>query len=98
MAPGINPRPDRVPEQDLLTPELGFLVAAELRCVSGENLQCSDVFSSGENIQAKRRREAVDEAARWGPRAAKSGTRLGVSWGLWAPPDLSFWLQGFLAK
>ena len=32
-------------------PELGFLVAAELRCVSGENLTCSGVFSvSGEYI------------------------------------------------
>ena len=24
MAPGVNPRPGKVPEQDLLTPKLGF--------------------------------------------------------------------------
>ena len=38
MAPGAIPNPDRVPEQELLSPGLGFLVASELRCVSGENL------------------------------------------------------------
>ena len=30
----------------------------------------------------------MDEAVRWGPHAAKPGPRLGVSWGLWAPPGL----------
>ena len=31
MAPGAIPRPGRVPEQRLLSPELGFQMAAELR-------------------------------------------------------------------
>ena len=35
---GAIPNPGRVPEQKLLYPELWFLVAAVLRCVSGENL------------------------------------------------------------
>ena len=50
MAPGAIPNPDRVPEQELLSPELGFLVAVALGYVSGENLRCSSVFSSGANI------------------------------------------------
>ena len=48
--PGAIPNPGRVPEQELLSPELGFLVAAALRCVSGEKLRCSDVLRSGANI------------------------------------------------
>ena len=39
MAPGAIPRPGRVPKQRLLSPELGFLVAAELRNFSGEILR-----------------------------------------------------------
>ena len=31
MAPGVNPRPGRVPEQELLTPETEFRMAAEHR-------------------------------------------------------------------
>jgi hypothetical protein len=36
MAPGAIPRPGKVPKQRLLSPELGFLVAAELWNFSGE--------------------------------------------------------------
>ena len=36
MAPGAIPRPGKVSKQRLLSPELGFLVAAELRNSSGE--------------------------------------------------------------
>ena len=39
MAPGVNPRPGRVPEQELLTPELGFWMAAELGSFSGKFLR-----------------------------------------------------------
>ena len=39
MAPGALPHPGRVPEQRLLSPELGFLVAAELGRVSRKILQ-----------------------------------------------------------
>ena len=44
------PNSDRAPEQELLSPELGFLVAAALRCVSGEKLRCSSIFRSVANI------------------------------------------------
>ena len=47
---GGNSQSGRVSEQELLSPELGFLVAAEIRCVSGENLRCSGIFRSGVNI------------------------------------------------
>ena len=36
MASGAIPNPGRVPEKELLSPELGFLVAAELGNFSGE--------------------------------------------------------------
>ena len=44
MVPGALPRPDRVPEQELLSPELGFSMAAELRCISGKMVGGSSVF------------------------------------------------------
>ena len=33
MAPGVNPRPGRVPEQDLLTPETEFRGGGARRCI-----------------------------------------------------------------
>ena len=33
MAPGVNPRPGRVPEQDLLTPETKFRGGGARRCI-----------------------------------------------------------------
>ena len=39
MAPGAILNPGRVPAQELQSPELGFLVAAELGCVSREKLR-----------------------------------------------------------
>jgi len=41
MAPEVDPRPGRVPEQELLTPELGFWMAAELGSFSGKFLRGS---------------------------------------------------------
>ena len=38
MTPGAIPNPGRVPEQELLSLELGFLVAAELENFFGEIL------------------------------------------------------------
>ena len=46
MAPGAIPRPGKVPKQRLLSPELGFLVAAELRNSSGEIVDPFRVFGS----------------------------------------------------
>ena len=50
MAPWAIPNPDRVPKHELLSPELGFLVAAELGNFSGEIDRGSDVFRSGVNL------------------------------------------------
>ena len=47
MAPGAIPRPGRVPKQRLLSPELGFLVAAELQNSSGEIVDIFRVFGAG---------------------------------------------------
>ena len=90
MAPGAIPNPGRVPEQELLSLELGFLVATALGCVSGENLRCTDVFRSGE----KDRRRG--DARRWTRRRGGAHARpsLGRAWvppGGYGPlPDLSF--------
>ena len=46
MTPGAIPRPGRVPEQRLLSPELGFLVAAELRNSSWNMAWYFRVFAS----------------------------------------------------
>ena len=53
MAPGAIPRPGRVPKQRLLSPELGFFVAAELRNSSGEIVDSSVSFRSGEIYSPK---------------------------------------------
>ena len=42
----FNPRPDRVPEQELLVPELGFEEAAALCIFSGKTIGGSGVFIS----------------------------------------------------
>ena len=47
MAPGAIPRPGKVPKQRLLSPELGFRMAAELWNFSGEIVQALRVFASG---------------------------------------------------
>ena len=53
MAPGAIPRPGRVPKQRLLSPELGFLVAAELRNSSGEIVDSFRVFTVEEIYSPK---------------------------------------------
>ena len=47
MAPGAIPRLGKVPKQRLLSPELGFLVAAELWNFSREIVDSFRVFASG---------------------------------------------------
>ena len=39
MAPEVDPHPGRVPEQELLSSELGFSMAAEVGIVFGEILR-----------------------------------------------------------
>ena len=98
MAPGAIPNPGRVPEQELMSPGLGFLVAAELRCVSGENLRCSLIFRSGANIYAKGRREAVEEGSRWDPHTVDPGPWPGATWRLWARPELVLLAPGVFCR
>ena len=47
MAPGVNPYPDRVPEQKLLTPETEFRMAAEHGDVFGIMTIRVRVYTSG---------------------------------------------------
>ena len=44
---GALPHPDKVPEQRLLSPELGFWMAAELWNFSGEIVDSFRVFGVG---------------------------------------------------
>ena len=46
-APGVNPRPGRVPEQELLTLETEFRMAAEHRDVFGNMTIPARVYASG---------------------------------------------------
>ena len=86
--------PGRVPEQELMSPELGFFVAEELRCVSGENLRCSRVL--GQETLYRRR----GDARRWTRALGGTPVQLTLDRGQVPPggcgllPDLSFWLPG----
>ena len=44
MAPEVDPCPGRVPEMELLNPELGFWLVAELCRVSGKILQEASIL------------------------------------------------------
>ena len=65
MDPEVDPRPGRVREQELLSPELGFSLAAELCCVSRKILQALGFFRHDKYIV----RRALGEDAQ-GPGAA----------------------------
>ena len=47
MAPGVDPRPDRVPEQDLLTPRNLVSMAAARQNFSWKMIDSFRVFASG---------------------------------------------------
>ena len=87
MAPGAIPNPDRVPKEELLSPGLGFLVAAELL------EKTFDVLAFLGQEQIYRRRGGVR-----GWTSRPGGTRpppqvqkcLGGTWRLWASPGLVF--------
>ena len=58
----FNPRPDKVPEQELLVPKLGFEEAAALCIFSGKTIGGSGVFrSKGIN----RRKGVASRATTW---------------------------------
>ena len=88
MAPGALPRPGRVPEQRLLSPELGFRMAAELWNFSGEMVDCFRVFGVGAIYRPK---GVARRCTRW-PRHPSapppSRPRRGLAWRLWASPRL----------
>ena len=51
-------------------------------------------FRSVLYLWAKRQPKEVDDSSRWGPGVVDPGPRLGVFWGLWAPPAAPLWLSG----
>ena len=65
----FNPRPNRVPEQELLVPELGFEEAAALCIFSGKTIAGSGIFRSDEVNKRKGRRQPSHHLARWDPGA-----------------------------
>ena len=97
MAPGALPRPGRVSEQRLLSPELGFFVAAKLKRVSGKILQYGSELGQ-EGIYGRRgdarkcRGPPGDPQAR--ARTIQGGPRLAPPGGPVAPLRVSLWLLG----
>ena len=75
----FNPHPGRVPEQELLLPELGFEEAAMLRNFSAKTIGGSGFFRSGEISRRKERRRPSLQVARWSPGATQTGSRPGGS-------------------
>jgi hypothetical protein len=94
MAPGVNPRPGRVPEQELLTPETEFRMAAEHGDVFGILMIRARVYASGALSSPKESSGSVTEAPH--PRRARSPPRPrpAMVWGLWAPPALALLAPG----
>ena len=92
MAPGALPRPGKVPKQRLLSPELGFLVAVELRSFSGEIDDCFVSFMSGAIYSPKgvARRCTRRRHHTWG-RLRPNRAQVWCG-GCGPPPNLSFWL------
>ena len=93
MAPGVNPRPGRVPEQELLTPETEFRMAAEHGDVFGIMTIRARVYASGALSSPKGSSGSVTEAPH--PRRARSPLgRAQLGCGGCGPPQLlPFWLR-----
>ena len=93
MAPGVNPRPGRVPEQELLTPETEFRMAAEHRGVFAIMTILARVYASGALSSPKGSSGSVTE----GPHHRRAQSPLGRAqlWrGGYGPPQhLPFWLR-----
>ena len=93
MAPGVNPRPGRVPEQELLTPETEFRMAAEHGDVFGNMTIRARVYASGALSSPKGSSGAVTERPH--PRRARSPLgRAQVGCGGCGPPALAFLAPG----
>ena len=76
MAPGAIPHPGKVPKQRLLSPELGFRMAAELRNFLWNSDWVFRVFAS-EGLN--RRRGDARRCTRWAHHA-QARPRLALAW------------------
>jgi hypothetical protein len=95
MAPGAIPRPGKVPKQRLLSPELGFWMAAELWNFSGKIVEALRVIFSGAIYSPKgvARRCTRQRHHPWArPRPSRAQVACG---GCGPPLDLSFWLPEY---
>ena len=94
----FNPRLDRVSEEELLLPELGFEEAAVLCNFFGKTIGGPSVFRSGEVNRRKERRRPSHHLARWALGVASPRPWPGGIWGYGWPPQSPFWLRGSSAK
>lgn len=72
MAPEVNPHPGRVPEQELMSTELVFFMAAELGIVFGKILRGLGFF--------QRDKYVVRMASRGGAQGAQAGWGRNLGW------------------
>ena len=93
MAPGVNPRPGRMPEQELLTPETEFRMAAEHGDVFGIMTILARVYASGDLYGQKEGSGSVTGRPRH-RRAPPPRPRPHMAWWLWAPPALGLLAPG----
>ena len=94
MAPGVIPRPGKVPKQRLLSPELGFLVAAELWNSSGEIVDPLRIFTVEAIYSAKGVARRCTRRPRHPSTPPPSWPRLGMAWRLWASLGLVLLAHG----
>ena len=93
MAPGAIPRPGRVPERRLLSPETEFRMAAEHGGVFPILTISSRVYASGAIYGPKEGSGSVIERPRHRRAWSPPRPRPAMARGLWAPQHLPFWLR-----
>ena len=93
MAPGVNPRPDRVPGQELLTLETEFRMAVEHGGVFAIMTICARVYASGALYGPKKGSGSVTERPRH-RRAPPPRPRPHMAWWRWAPQALGLLASG----
>ena len=94
MAPGALPRPGRVPEQRLLSPELGFRMAAELGVVSGRIVEPPRVFGAKAIYRGKGDVGRHPSQPHHPSAPPPSWPRPGMVWTPWASPGLVLLAHG----
>ena len=93
-APGVNPRPGRVPEQELLTPETWFRMAAELGVVSGRIIKPFRVFGAKAIYRRKGGVGRYPSQPHHPSAPPPSWPRPGMVWRPWASPGLVLLAHG----